>query len=76
MVDDRSPSAKAMAVVSQITSITLMAILPLLGGLGLDNWLETKPLFILLGGAFGFMAAGFQLTRMVKQLEAESKSKP
>lgn len=76
MVDDRSPSAKAMAVVSQITGIALMAILPLLGGYGLDSWLLTKPLFVILGGVFGFVTAGFQLTRLVKQLEADSKSKP
>ena len=73
MVDDRSPSAKAMSVVSQITTIALVAILPLMGGYGLDGWLVSKPLFVVLGGFFGFVAAGFQLTRLVKQLEADSK---
>lgn len=75
MVDDRSPSAKAMSVVSQIMTIAVIAVLPMMGGFWVDQWLNTKPLFILIGGAFGFFAAGYQLTRLVKHLN-KSNSNP
>lgn len=76
MVDDRSPTAKALSVVSQITTIACVAALPFMGGYALDGWLGTKPVFVLIGGLFGMVAAGFQLTRLVKHLETDNKSKP
>ena len=74
MVDDRSPTAKAMSITSQITTIGLLAILPIVIGNWLDNWLGTKPLFILVGVVLGFVAAGFQLTRLVRKLDKDRKS--
>ena len=74
MVDDRSPTAKAMSITSQITTIGLLAILPIVIGNWLDNWLGTKPLFILVGVVLGFVAAGFQLTRLVRKLEKDRKT--
>ena len=74
MVDDRSPSAKALSVVSQITSISIMAALPGLAGFGLDSWLGTKPLFVLTGAGLGMVAAVYQLAQLVKRLEADANN--
>ena len=68
-LDTRSPTAKALDLVSQITSIGLTAVLPALGGYFLDNWLGTKVLFVILGLVFGLIMAGLQLMRLVKKLE-------
>lgn len=67
--DTRSPIAKAMDLVSQITSIGLTAVLPALGGYFLDGWLETKALFVILGLVLGLIMAGLQLKKLVKKLE-------
>ena len=67
--DTRSPTAKALDLVSQITSIGLTAVLPALGGYFLDDWLGTKVLFVILGLVFGLIMAGLQLMRLVKKLE-------
>lgn len=73
MVDDRSPAAKAMSVVSQIMTIALCGILPVAVGYGLDNWLGTKPWILVLLGLFGFATAIYQLVRLVKRLEQDAK---
>ena len=75
MVDDRSPTAKAMSIVSQITTIGLLVIMPIVIGGWADNWLGCKPILILLGVVLGFTAAGFQLMRLVRTLEANNKTK-
>lgn len=75
MVDDRSPTAKAMSIVSQITTIGLLAILPIVVGSYLDDWLGSKPAFILAGLVLGFLAAGVQLLRLVRSLERNGDSK-
>ena len=75
MVDDRSSSAKAMSIVSQITTIGLLAIMPMVIGSWLDGWLGWKPILTLVGVVLGLTAAGFQLMRLVRSLEAEKKTK-
>jgi len=67
--DTRSPMAKALDLVSQITSIGLTAVVPALGGYFLDGWLGTKLLFVLLGLVVGLILAGLQLMKLVKKLE-------
>ena len=67
--DTRSSMAKALDLVSQITTISLTAVLPAVGGYFIDNWLGTKIVFILIGLALGMTAAGFQLMKLVKKLE-------
>jgi F0F1-type ATP synthase assembly protein I len=74
MVDDRSPSAKALAVVSQITAISLSGALPLVIGYGLDSWLQTRPVLLMVGGLFGAIAAVYLMIQLVKRLEADAKS--
>ena len=73
--DTRSPMAKALDLVSQITTISLMAVLPAVGGYFIDDWLSTKIVFILIGLAIGMTAAGFQLLKLVKKLERDTKKK-
>jgi len=67
--DTRSPMAKALDLVSQITGIGLTAVLPALGGYFLDGWLGTKLLFVILGLVLGLALAGLQLKKLVKKLE-------
>ena len=76
MVDDRSPTAKAMDIVSQITAIAVMGVVPALIGVGLDSWLQTSPWCALLGGPLGMIIAGYQLTQFVQRLSADKPSKP
>lgn len=49
--DDRSPTAKALDLVSKITAISFMLILPALGGYYVDAFLGTGFLFLFLGVA-------------------------
>lgn len=72
--DTRSPTAKALDLVSQITTISLTAVLPAVGGYFIDNWLGTKIVFILLGLLLGMTGAGFQLMKLVKKLERQTAS--
>lgn len=67
--DTRSPMAKALDLVSQITSIGLTSVLPALGGYFLDGWLGTKLLLVILGLVLGLALAGLQLKKLVKKLE-------
>lgn len=76
MVDDRSPAAKAMSVVSQIMTIALVGILPVMAGYGLDVWLATKPLFIILSLAFGMFASIYQLIGLTKSLQEDTTNRP
>lgn len=71
--DTRSPMAKALDLVSQLTTISLMAVLPAVGGYFIDNFLNTKIVFILIGLAIGLTAGGFQLMKLVKRLEIETQ---
>ena len=74
MVDDRSPSAKALAVVSQITSISLSGALPLVIGYALDSWLNTRPVLLVVGGLFGAVTAVYLMIQLVRRLEADANS--
>lgn len=67
--DTRAPMAKAMDLVSQITTISLVSVLPAVGGYFIDKWLGTEVIFLLLGLALGMTAAGFQMASLVKRLD-------
>lgn len=73
MVDDRSPTAKAMSIVSQITTIGVAMVLPTIAGHGLDKWLGTAPVLLLIGLALGFLTGGIQFVRMVRKLSEDEK---
>ncbi len=73
--DTRSATAKAMDLVSQITSISLTAVLPALGGYFLDGYLETQVLFVILGLLAGMGMAGLQLIKLVQRLERNNSER-
>lgn len=65
-MDDRSPSAKAMSSVTQISTISMMTVVPALLGYFLDTWLGTKILFMFLGTVFGLVGGVWQLLKLVQ----------
>lgn len=76
MVDDRSPTAKAMDIVSQITAIAVTGVVPALIGVAIDSWLQSSPWCAVLGGLLGMVFAGYQLTQFVHRLNADKPSEP
>jgi len=73
--DTRSSMAKALDLVSQISTISLMAVLPAVGGYFVDLWLNTKIVFLLIGLALGMTVGFFQLLKLVKKLERNASRK-
>ncbi len=71
--DTRSPTAKAMDWVSNITTISVMMVLPAWGGYYLDQWLGTVAVFLFLGMILGITAAGWQLYKLVQYRELQSE---
>ena len=74
-VDDRSSSARGMAWATQITSASIMMVLPALAGYYLDQWLGTVALFLFLGALLGLVAGGWHLTKMVQHQTANDRKK-
>ena len=70
-IDDRSPSAKAMAKASEITSICLLMIIPALLGYFLDQKVGTVFLFTVLGLIFGMGGSIYQLMGLVSKNQAQ-----
>ena len=64
-------------MVSQITTISIMMVLPALGGYYLDQYLGTVALFFFLGMLLGIVSAGYQFYKLIeyrnRQLEEEIK---
>jgi len=71
-MDDRSSSAKAMAMVSSVMTIAFMMVVPAFLGWGLDILLGTVVVFMSLGVVLGVVAGGWQLLKLVKYLEEQS----
>ena len=78
-LDTRSPTAKAMDWVSKITTISVMMVLPALGGYYLDQRFGTVAIFLFLGMLLGIAAATWQLYKLVqyrnKQFEQEQAAR-
>ncbi len=68
-IDDRSQTARAFDLATQLTTIALMMGLPALPGYWLDNWLGVLPLFTLLGLTIGLSVGFIQLIRLVRKLD-------
>ena len=64
-LDDRSPSAKALSKVAQITSISLMMIVPAIIGYFVDQYFKTLILFTAIGLVLGIGCAIWQLIKFV-----------
>ena len=72
--DDRSSSVKAMSLVSRITTISFMVVIPAVIGYLVDGWLGSGVAFMFLGALLGMVAGAFQLVKLVRNLENKSKS--
>jgi len=64
-VDDRSATAKALSKSSEVTSISLLMIVPALIGYVLDQWLGTGFILMVVGLLLGMFGAGMQLMKLV-----------
>jgi hypothetical protein len=64
--DERSPWAVLAEWTSRLTSIGLEMALPALGGYGLDRWLGTLPVFLVVGLLVGFAVGMTHLMRLAK----------
>jgi len=64
--DTRSTWAKAVALASRITTISVMMVVPALGGYYLDQYLGTVVLFLFLGMIFGVAASVWQLYKLIQ----------
>lgn len=62
--DDRSALAKAMVLVSTITTVALEMVLPVLAGYWLDQRLGWTPILVIAGAAFGLVLGLWQLIQM------------
>lgn len=71
--DDRSPMAKALSKVTEITTISLMMIVPAMIGYFVDQYFDMLPLFTVIGAVFGMGGAIWQLIAFVSSQE-KSKS--
>jgi len=64
--DDRSPLARALALVSTVTTIALEMALPVVGGHWLDKRLNWTPAMTIAGAAFGLVLGLWQLIQMTR----------
>jgi len=62
--DDRSAVARAYAMASQVSAVAMEMVIPALVGLGLDRWLGTVMVFLILGGALGMTVGMIHLVRL------------
>ena len=64
-VDDRSPTAKALSKVSEVSTISLMMVVPVFIGHFVDKRFGTVILFTALGLILGVFGAVLQLIKLV-----------
>lgn len=67
--DTRSPMAKALHRVSQITTMSLSFAIPIAAGSYLDSYLETGLTFTLILFVLGGLIAAVQLRKLIIDLE-------
>lgn len=76
MKKKRPPSSGEQSAANMAMSFGFAIVIPILlcilGGVALDNWLHTTPLFTLVGAALGLAISGFQLWRLAVAAQAES----
>ena len=66
-IDDRSPTAKALSKVSEISTISLMMVIPAFIGHFVDKHFGTVILFTALGLVVGVFGAIMQLIKLVSR---------
>jgi F0F1-type ATP synthase assembly protein I len=75
MPDDRSALARATQVASNVTSVSLEMVLPILIGYWIDQRLGTKAVFAILGGVLGLATGIWSLMRMTESLRGRAKDR-
>ena len=70
-----SSVAEAVKWVSVVTSVVGVMTVPALGGIWIDHVLETKCLFVILGGIVGFVGGMYCLLDMVKAKAGAHRSR-
>jgi F0F1-type ATP synthase assembly protein I len=73
--DDRSLIAVAMHWATQVTTISIEMVLPILLGVWADRRLGTKALFTILGGIAGLWLGIWTLIRIAKVLAAGDRKR-
>jgi hypothetical protein len=73
IADTRSPMAKALHRVTQITTMSLSFAIPIAAGNYLDSYLDTGLTFTLILFVFGALAAAVQLRKLIRDLEQASE---
>ncbi|MCA9212556.1 MAG: AtpZ/AtpI family protein [Planctomycetales bacterium] len=73
--DQRSSTAKAYHVVSQVTTICFQFVLPVVFGYWTDIWLERSPIFTVCGLFLGMLLGTISFINFVKALSASNKYK-
>ncbi|MCC6123849.1 MAG: AtpZ/AtpI family protein [Pirellulales bacterium] len=73
--DDRAPIAVAMHWATQVTTISLEMVIPILLGVWADRRLGTKALFTILGGIAGLWLGIWTLIRVAKVLAAGDRKR-
>jgi F0F1-type ATP synthase assembly protein I len=71
--DGRSPIAVAMQWASEVTTISVEMVVPILLGLWIDRQLGTKVVFLLVGTALGLWLGIWSLLRIAKRVSADDK---
>jgi len=73
--DDRTAVAVAYAWATRIIALSASMVVPALVGAWIDQKLNTKIVFLLLGLALGVAAAVVQLMRIVKESNEKSQNR-
>ena len=73
-IDDRSPTAKALAKVTQITTISLMMVIPAIIGYFVDQYFGTLILFTAIGLVVGIASAVKQLIDFVAHQDKDDST--
>jgi len=74
--DDRAAVARALALVSTVTSISLEMVLPAVAGYWLDRRLGWLPGLTIVGGAAGLALGIWTLIRWARQEHARQAQPP
>ncbi len=68
LMKNKENQSSSLLLVGVGTMLTSMIVSGFLLGYGVDYWLETTPLFMLLFGALGFIGGGLKVYRILSRL--------
>ena len=74
--DTRSPAAQALNLATQVTTISLMMVLPAVGGYYADIYFGTLPLCLIFGLILGVLVGIWQLIQLVQGQSPQNRVPP